>query len=316
MQEKDELLNQLEQILHFKKSKRFYAERLGVTEEEINELYKEFRSKNQIEEKAKEDEALSKAKVLLLDVETAPMLSFTFGVWKQNIRAEQMVTDWFMLCAAVKWLGEDEVYSVALTPEEVLNEDDSAVVYMLWAFLDEADIVITHNGKKFDIPKINTRFLVHGVTPPSPYKQIDTLEIARKHFSFTSNRLDYINKFLGLEGKKETDFMLWKNCVRGDVKAMAIMEDYNRNDVVILENAYMKLRPFMLGHPNMDIYEDCDCPKCTICGGNNVHMVENRYFYTQAVKYNLYKCDDCGGFSRSKKGEKFTNKKLISPIPR
>ena len=54
MQEKDELLNQLEQILHFKKSKRFYAERLGVTEEEINELYKEFRSKNQIEEKAKE----------------------------------------------------------------------------------------------------------------------------------------------------------------------------------------------------------------------------------------------------------------------
>lgn len=313
MPENNDLLDQLEQLLHFKKSKRFYAERLGITEEEINELYKELKGKNTIEESK---HTKNPAKILLLDIEISPMLSYTFGVWKQNIRAEQLVTDWFMLCAAVKWLDSDEIYSVALTSEEVFNEDDSTVAYMLWAFLDEADIVITHNGKSFDIPRINTRFLVHGITPPAPYKQIDTLEVAKKHFGFTSNKLDYINKFLGLEGKKETDFSLWKSCVKGDEQAMMVMEDYNRNDVAILENTYKKLRPFMFSHPNINIYDDSDYPTCTICGSSNIHMIENRYFYTQAVKYNLYKCDDCGGFSRSKKGEKFTNKKLISPIPR
>jgi DNA polymerase elongation subunit (family B) len=310
MQKNDKLLEQLEQILHFKKSKKFYAERLGITEEEVNELFRELRTGEEIKENK------TSSKMLLLDIETSPLLSFTFGVWKQNIRSEQLVNDWFILCAAAKWFDEDEIFSLSLTPDEVFNEDDSEIMYMLWGLLDEADVVITHNGKSFDIPRINTRFLIHGMTPPSPYKQIDTLEAARKHFSFTSNRLDYINKFLGMEGKKETDFQLWRDCVRGNEEAMAKMEDYNRNDVVILENAYKKIRPYIFGHPNMDIYEDGETPVCTLCGSHNIRVVENKYFYTQSVKYALYKCDDCGGFSRAKKGEKFENKKVISAIPR
>lgn len=77
--------------------------------------------------------------------------------------------------------------------------------------------MIAHNGKKFDIPKINTRFIINGLNPPSPYKQIDTLEVARKQFGFSSNSLDALATFFGFDNKDPHDFILWKSCLNGDV---------------------------------------------------------------------------------------------------
>jgi len=186
----------------------------------------------------------------------------------------------------------------------------------LWQTLDNAQIIIAHNGNNFDIPKINTRFILHGIMPPSPYKQIDTLLTARNIFGFTSNRLDYLAQFLGYGGKEKTEFSLWSECMVGNQEALNYMVFYNRNDVVILEKVYLKLRPHMRNHPNVTLYIDEAEMSCPHCGSKHIKPIENKYFMTQAVRYQAYRCEDCKSISRGKQGVKFINKKQISAIPR
>ena len=52
MAENQSLLHQLEQMLHWKKSKKFYAEKLNITEEEVEALIKELRSSENIRNEA------------------------------------------------------------------------------------------------------------------------------------------------------------------------------------------------------------------------------------------------------------------------
>lgn len=258
----------------------------------------------------------SPAKILILDIETAPLRSYTWGLWKQNIGLNQIISDFYIISWAAKYLGEDYVYSDVLTPTEAIEEDDERIMKTLWGHLNNCDVVIAHNGVKFDIPKINTRFVLHDIMPPSPYKQIDTLLTARNVFGFTSNRLDYLAKFFGYGGKETTDFSLWEECMVGNPKALEYMVFYNRNDVVILEKVYLKLRPHMRNHPNVTLYIDEAEMSCPHCGSKHIHPIEDKYFMTQAVRYQAYRCDDCKSISRSKQAVKFVNKKQLSAIPR
>ena len=144
-------------------------------------------------------------KIFLFDIETAPMRAYVWGLWKQNIEPNtQLSNDWFCLSWAGKWLFDHKIYSQRLTGDEALDEDDTRIIHGIWGKLNEADIVIAHNGWKFDIPRLNTRFIVNGLLPPLPYEVIDTLKVAKRSFAFSSNKLDMLNKSLGLERKQET----------------------------------------------------------------------------------------------------------------
>jgi hypothetical protein len=52
MPENQSLLHQLEQMLHWKKSKKFYAEKLNITEAEVDELMKELKSSEDAQNEA------------------------------------------------------------------------------------------------------------------------------------------------------------------------------------------------------------------------------------------------------------------------
>jgi predicted RNA-binding Zn-ribbon protein involved in translation (DUF1610 family) len=152
--------------------------------------------------------------------------------------------------------------------------------------------------------------------PPSPYRQIDTLRIAQTNFGFTHNGLDALAEFFGIEGKIATTFELWKACVRGEDKALSLMEIYNKKDVSVLEAIFHKLKGYAKGLPNLDMYNDTENPVCPTCGNHSLSWIEGKYFYTQAVRYKVHQCTECGAISRAKKGTPFINKKVISPIPR
>jgi len=258
----------------------------------------------------------SPAKILFVDIETAPIRAYTWGLWQQNVYLDQIISNWFMLTWAAKWGHSTEVLSDRLTGEEVIAEDDRRITHSLWELLDEADIVVAHNGNKFDIPKMNSRFILNGLNPPSPYKQIDTMLISRNQFGFSSNKLQSLAQLFGFEGKFDTDFKLWDRCMQGSEHDLEYMELYNKQDVVVLEKVYLKLRPYAKGHPNLDLYVDEENATCPHCGGKHINRLEGKFFFTQAVKYNTFRCADCGSISRSKTGVKFVNKKKISAIPR
>lgn len=241
-------------------------------------------------------------KVLVFDIETSPLLSFVYQkeVWKARVNNDKIVSDWMVLCWSAKWLGSVDILSDKITPKEVASENDSRVTKSLWNLFDEADILIAHNARGFDIPNMNTKFIVNGLNPPSPYKVIDTLDVARKQFGFTHNNLDYLCKLFGLPQKIKTDFSLWKGCMFGDQDSLDSMEAYNRGDVSILEELFLKLRPWIINHPNLSLYYNDNNQRCCNCGSPNVVKLDDKFYYTSVGKYEVYRCE-CGALSRGRK---------------
>lgn len=233
-------------------------------------------------------------KILLFDIETTPLLSYNWGTWEQN--AIKVQKDWHILCFAYKWLGEKKVHAVSLPDLSTYSRDksnDRELVRHLWRLFNEADIIIGHNGDRFDIKKANARFLFHGLTPPSQYRTIDTVKVARKYFAMNSNKLTEIGKFLGVGEKIAVGgVQLWFDCMAGDMKAWDKMVKYNKQDVMLLERVYLALRPWMKGHPNLNVVED-GCPSC------GADTLQKRGFgYNQVGEYQRYQCTSCHSWCR------------------
>lgn len=240
-------------------------------------------------------------KILHIDIETAPNIAYIWGLWNQNINLSHIIQSGYTMCWAAKWHGEKKVYFKSIKVNKSGKiKDSKKMLKGIWELLNEADVVVHYNGKKFDIPTLNKEFLIHKMPPPNPYHQIDLLKVARKEFRFTSNKLDYVSQILGLDGKvKHIGFKLWVQCMAGCKKAWRDMEKYNKQDVVLLEEVYNKLLPWIKDHPNHALYTDTDRPVCPNCGSESVK--KNGIETTKSVKYQRYKCNNCQTPIRGKK---------------
>jgi len=236
-------------------------------------------------------------KVLLLDIENAPLKAY---VWSKYVDGAiiDMISEWYMLCWCAKWLDGKRMMSDAIWNYKEYDKDseyDYPIALSLRKLIDQADVVVAHNGDRFDLRKINAKCCEHGIDPPSPYHTLDTLKIARKHFMFTSNKLDDLGRLLGVGRKLRTGgFDLWKDVMDGDAKAQSQMLRYCMQDVVLLEDVYKKLRAWHSG-PSIAETGKMQCPKC---GGENV--IKDGFYKTQKnlTKYQQFRCNDCGGWMR------------------
>ena len=233
-------------------------------------------------------------KILLLDIETFPHKVYAWGMWQQDIHISQIVEAGYTACWAAKWLGEGTMHFYSVHKhcrEEMLRP--------LWDLLDEADAVVHYNGKKFDIPTINKEFLMAGMTPPSPYKQIDLLPVCRREFKLASNKLDYVSQVLGLGSKtKHAGMELWLGCMNGDEKAWRVMEKYNKQDVRLLEKVYQRLLPWIKNHPNHGLYDSSRAGMCCKnCGSG--YLTSRGYETTSVGKYQRLLCNKCGTWNRN-----------------
>jgi DNA polymerase III epsilon subunit-like protein len=238
-------------------------------------------------------------KILLFDIEMLMMEVYSWGLYDQYISPDNIIKGKSILSWSAKWLFESRVYSEVLTPEQAINRDDSSILGTLWDLLNEADIVVTHNGNRYDIKEINFRFIVNGFPPPMYYRSVDTLAVARAYFKFPSNKLDEINKSLGLSQKIHTNYELWKRCAVGERQALKEMVTYNIQDVSALEETYVTLRPWMKNHPNIGIYYvNADKDVCS-CGSTDLKFDGSTYD-TNKGRYKSFRCSSCGAIGRSK----------------
>lgn len=252
-------------------------------------------------------------KILIFDIETSPLRAYVWKLWKNNVNLDHILSEWFCLAWSAKWLYSNEIITGVLTPKESLEEDDSRIMKKLWSLVNRADILVAYNGEAFDIPRINSRFIINGLPPTKPYFSVDPCRIARKQFGFSSNKLDALAGYFGIPHKLDTDFSLWDRCMRGDAEALHYMSEYNKKDVAILEEIYLKLRPWIKGHPNVGNYNSSELNICSICGSASLTKLEGQYYYTSVGKYQLYKCNKCGAISRGRKNLNWKNKvKLVS----
>lgn len=239
-------------------------------------------------------------KILLFDIETAPIKAYVWKLWKTDIHIDQIISDWFCIAWSAKWLYSGEIMGDVLTPDEIAKENDARIMKNLWELINAADIIVSHNGNRFDIPRINSRFIINGLSPTKPYFSVDTCQVAKKQFGFSSNKLDALAGYFNIPHKLDTDFELWKRCLNGDTKALEYMLEYNKRDVKILEEIYLKLRPWIKNHPNIGNLESTE-EACATCGSTDLTPLLDQHYYTNVGKYNLYRCNKCMAISRGRK---------------
>lgn len=238
-------------------------------------------------------------KVLSIDIETSPCLAHVWGLWQQNIGAtSQLLESTEMLCFAAKWLGKRGLIFRANRGESDYPGEREEMVLAAHALLDEADVVMHYNGRRFDVPHLNREFLQLGLKPPAPFKQIDLMEVVKRRFKFPSNSLAYVSKALGLRGKvPHTGHQLWIDCLAGDPKAWLLMEKYNKQDVVLLEELYALLQPWVPNHPSYAA--ETGQHVCPSCGSDQ--LTKQGTAYTAVSAFQRWRCTPCGAWSRSTK---------------
>lgn len=233
-------------------------------------------------------------KVLVLDIETTPIISYTWGLFDQNVALNQVIEDWTILSWAAKWMDSDKIF-YSDTRKEKNPRNDRKLLFEIWDLLDQADIVVGQNSTSFDIKKLNARFILNGMSPPSSFRQIDTMRVAKRNFKFTSNKLEYMSKNLceehvKLTHRKFNGFDLWKACLSKNQEAFQELEAYNIEDVLATEELLKKLMPWDKSI-NFNVYDD-DLDTVCSCGGRN--FKEKGHVYSNLGKYQRFICTKCG----------------------
>jgi uncharacterized protein YprB with RNaseH-like and TPR domain len=239
---------------------------------------------------------MTNPKTLVLDIETWPIIAAVFGLKDQFIGLNQIRTDWSLMAYGAKWFGEKEVFYQDTHLQKDLR-DDSKLLKNVWKLLDEADIVITQNGQSFDGPKLNARFMLHKMTPPSPYRHLDTYRIAKRVAEFTSNKLEYLTdklctKFKKVLHPKFSGMVLWNECEKGNLDAWKEMKFYNIHDVLSTEELYTKLKawaPETMPTPHVESHK---VGKCGACGVFS--LIRSGKRIDRLGVYQRYQCTKCG----------------------
>ena len=232
--------------------------------------------------------------ILIYDLEVTPTLGWTYGLYKTNvIKVEQNPS---IMSISWRWYGENitKHESLATIPRKRGTDANLALVKLIHGLFDEADVVVAHNANRFDNKVATASFLRYNLTPPSPYKTIDTLAVARNVARFNSNSLNSLGELFGLGSKtKITHGDLWYDCLTGSGKAWKQLKEYNNQDVDLLYAIYERLRPYIKNHPNLGDITQVDgvCPKC---GSGNL---ERRGFNMRRNgKVQRFQCKSCGGW--------------------
>lgn len=257
-----------------------------------------------------------KPKILLFDIETMPMEFYAWSLRQKFLSLDMMKEDWSVLSYAAKWMDEDEVFYESIEGQKN-QRDDSKVLKKIWKLLDEADIVVGHNSDAFDIKKLNARFIMHDMKPPSAYKKLDTCKMAKKHFGFTSNKLSYLTGVLCKNNKKSEHnefpgFKMWLECINKNKRAFNTMKEYNILDVTSLEELFKKLLPWESAGL-FNLFNSDNEPKCT-CGSKDFKKISP--YRTNSCVYNRYKCKQCGSEYRDSKNIKDKKKQQMGIVKR
>jgi DNA-directed RNA polymerase subunit RPC12/RpoP len=233
-------------------------------------------------------------KILLIDIETAPNLVWTWGLFNQNIGLPQIKEPGYILCWAAKWLASKEMLSATLW-----GGDKESMLTEMYNLISEADVIIHYNGLNFDIRWLNTEFMSMGLPPPSPSQHIDLLQTVKSRIRLTSNKMDFALDYFNIGKKYEHDgFKMWVGVMEGDPHYQKEMLKYNKMDVSEMEKLYIFLRPWILNHPNPALYAAHDGHICTTCGSANLQKRGD--YYTSVMRYQRWRCNSCGSWSKSR----------------
>jgi len=249
-------------------------------------------------------------KRLFFDIETSYVTARLWRAGKQWVNADNIVTDKKIICISYKWQYEDKVHT--LTWDK--NHNDKTLVRRFIKILEQADEIVGHNGDRFDIKELRTRAILNNELMFPMYRTFDTLKKARKYFNFNSNKLDYLGKILNVGRKLDHEgFQLWVDCVDGkpqaQKKALKKMVAYCEMDVILLEDVFLALSPFVDHNTNFAILKGGNLWECPECASSKIKMHHTDTTAMGVIRRHM-KCDKC------KKQYKISNKTYMKMLER
>lgn len=268
-------------------SSREAAAKLGVGKSTITDARARLREGtfNDIEDRPK-------PKIFVYDIESRPHLGWFWDVWQTNIQPIQMEQAGGMMCWAGKWIGDSEVLYYS-----EFHNSYKEMVEVLWEVMSEADIVVGYNSDRYDNRRVSNEFARLKLGPPKPYKSVDVFKLNKANFDFPYRKLDWLAKEIGQMGQKQDTggFQLWLDCMDNDPDAWERMKEYNIQDVIVTEDAYLQLLPWQKNAPHIGLYTQ-DGDSCWACG--SVNLEANGYLSTGVQSYDAFKCLTCGAWNR------------------
>lgn len=217
------------------------------------------------------------SKVLLFDIEACDLSAdngycFTFGY---------------------KWLGEPAARTMSLLDfPQKRRSDDTGLMKAVYKIISAADVIVSWYGKGYDIKYLNSRMIIAGLNVLPPVPHVDLYFTARFQLKLRSNRLASVQDFLQLEeSKTKLDMRLWMVARDGEPKerkaALLYIDEHCRKDVLVLEQAYMKLRPLVRTHPNMGASNG----GCRVCGSTDCQP-DGKQIVNNRIKARI-RCTNC-----------------------
>jgi hypothetical protein len=130
-----------------------------------------------------------------------------------------------------------------------------------------------------------------------PGAQCRALKVARSCFKFEANDLRYLARFLKLESKGKSPE--WDLIAIGDEDEIKRCLKYNRQDVKALEPVYLKLRPWMKNHPNVNAHHNLPVNVCPTCA--SPELQHRGFTYSRTGKKQRIQCVECGAWCTGSK---------------
>lgn len=235
--------------------------------------------------------------VQFIDIETSLNQAYVFRTGKQSVNANQLTTTTKILTVAGGTMydlytkGKKSVWGISNHHfEETFKKDphdDTKLLEKMWDILDEADVVVAHNGR-FDEGWLRGRFLELGWKQPSRFSLICTYQGLRK-YNMTSKKLDELSQNLIGTKKITTDFNLWLRCAKGEVKAFEEMLKYNKGDIYdTMFKVYMRTCQYY-PQKSVDMTDhSLETPQCRVTGHLLEKMDELYTKHTTGKQYYQY----------------------------
>jgi hypothetical protein len=230
-------------------------------------------------------------KILFLDLETSPNLAHVWGLWNQNISIDKLVSTTEVICFGARWHGGKKVVF-----KSVHHHGKKEMLDTLHELMHEADVVVGWNSRDFDSKHVRREFLENGYLPPSPWKDLDLMQVVKSQFRMPSNKLDYVAQKLGVGAKvKHSGFQLWLDCMAGKGAAWKEMKTYQIQDVNLLVDLYEILKPWIKNGPHYALH-NLDASGCRNCGSQQLQR--RGFAKTASSVYQRYQCQACGSWQR------------------
>lgn len=247
---------------------------------------------------------MSGPKLLVIDIETAPLVGYAWGIWQQNISAmEQIIEHPYMLCYGARWHGTKKVHF-----QSEYHDGRTEMLVGLKALMDEADFIVGWNSARFDRTWINAEMDKEGLGLPAPARDIDLMRVAKKNLKLPSYKLDYVAQHhYGLPGKvAHQGFKLWRDVMHGEPhvkeKAWRDMKRYQIGDIKVTDAVLDHMKPMVTVLPNPALFGPDGEPEG--CGCKSTHLQRRGWAYTNTGRYRRYQCQDCGAWLKGKKRDR------------